>query len=224
MTEWTSWRAACSLLVLRDQLDAMAPGRSRASDGIIGDAEHRQDPTSDHNPDDHGVVHAIDLTHDPAHGADMGAVSEALRASKDPRIKYVIFNRRIFSATNQPWVWRRYTGTSDPHTGHMHLSVLGGVLGDSQQLWSIGGTTMQVTGPDPWGDGSPNEQAAQLRDGFYLLAAGYQPDGVCTPDGVIKRLERIEAMLAQAPAVAVEPLDYTKLAQALLAEYAKMVL
>jgi hypothetical protein len=42
----------------------MFPERSKESDGSIGNAEHsaRQ---SDHNPDQFGIVRAIDITNDP---------------------------------------------------------------------------------------------------------------------------------------------------------------
>lgn len=54
-----------------------------------------------------------------------------------------------------------------------------------------GGNIMQLTGPDPWGTGGVNEQAGQLRNGYHLLASGYQPDGA-NENGVIARLDRIE--------------------------------
>ncbi|ACL57498.1 hypothetical protein [Methylobacterium nodulans] len=119
------WRVAEALLVLRRQVNARAPHRSKASDGTIGDAAHAV-RTSDHNPwivdAGTGVVTGMDLTHDPAGGCDAGALAEALRAGRDPRIKYVIWNRQIFSATVNPWTWRSYTGRN-PHNKHVHISV-----------------------------------------------------------------------------------------------------
>jgi hypothetical protein len=126
------------------QINEAAPGRSKVSDGSIGDAAH-QATTSDHNPEHPPPVgnpdyevDARDFTQDPAHGADMGVVSESIRLSKDSRVSYVIFNRRIFSGPDgpQPWVWRTYTGT-DPHTGHMHVSVRDATH-DQTQDWKIG--------------------------------------------------------------------------------------
>ncbi len=116
-----SWHAAPSLLALLRQVDAMAPNRSKASDGIIGDAAHAA-RVSDHNPNTRGVVCAVDITHDPKGGCDANRIAEALRASRDSRIHYVIWNRRIFSSTTQPWTWRTYAGES-PHTEHIHISV-----------------------------------------------------------------------------------------------------
>ncbi len=124
-----AWRVAKALDVLLAQINELAPGRSEVSDGSIGDAAH-QTRTSDHNPwvppPDGGVVTARDFTHDPGAGADMHKLSEALRLSEDRRIKYVIFNGRMFSgyATSgyAPWTWRPYSGIN-AHAAHMHISV-----------------------------------------------------------------------------------------------------
>jgi hypothetical protein len=137
------WRVARGLDKLLAQINAMAPNRSKASDGSIGDATH-QSTSSDHNPDEFGIVRARDFTQDPAHGADMFAISEALRLSRDRRIKYVIFNRRIFSATNTPWTWRPYDGPS-AHTEHMHVStVADNAIADDTRDWEIGMTPEEL--------------------------------------------------------------------------------
>jgi hypothetical protein len=122
------WRLAESLKKLREQVNTLRPGRSKDSDGSIGDASHAT-RSSDHNPwvKDHSgqpVVTAIDITHDPVGGFDSYAFADMLMANKDPRIKYVISNRRIGSGKDgpQPWVWRKYTGTN-PHNHHVHISV-----------------------------------------------------------------------------------------------------
>lgn len=134
------WRPADSLLRLFDQLNAMYPDRDHASDGTIGDPAHCPGP-SDHCPKSipglgDNVVTAGDYDHDPTSGADMERIAEALRKSRDKRIAYVIFNRHIFSATVQPWVWRPYTGTN-PHTSHLHLSVVHNALADDTTPWEI---------------------------------------------------------------------------------------
>lgn len=119
------WRVAGALLALRGTVNAMAPARSKRSDGTVGDAAHAA-RTSDHNPwvvhQGRGVVTAMDITHDPAGGCDAGRLAESLRSSRDARIKYVIWDRRIFSATVEPWVWRPYNGRN-PHSHHVHISV-----------------------------------------------------------------------------------------------------
>lgn len=121
------WRLAKSLEKLRTQINSEWPNRNKASDGTIGDARHATS-TSDHNPwvpDPPGpnVVTALDITHDPAHGVDNNKIVSQLVASRDRRIKYIIWNRRIISSTVSPWTWRPYTGTN-PHDHHFHVSVL----------------------------------------------------------------------------------------------------
>lgn len=147
-----SWTVDRGLDKLLAQVNAAAPGRSKASDGSIGDPAHAA-TESDHNPETpppagnpDRQVDARDFTHDPGHGADMGVVSEAIRRSRDPRVSYVIFNRRIFSGPDgpQPWVWRTYDG-SNPHDKHMHVSVRD-VIHDQTQDWMIGiGSSMPLT-------------------------------------------------------------------------------
>jgi hypothetical protein len=122
------WRLAKTLIQLEKQVDAKYPQRLRTSDGSIGDEDH-QTRTSDHNawikdPDGHLIVSAIDLTHDPAHGFDSYKFADMLLKQKDPRVKYIISNRRIGSgpAGQQPGVWRQYNG-SNAHKQHVHISV-----------------------------------------------------------------------------------------------------
>jgi hypothetical protein len=135
-----SWRVAESLKVLLQQVNAMAPGRDKRSDGTIGDAAHAS-RNSDHNPwvrdGALGVVTAMDITHDPARGCDCNAIAAALEAGRDARIKYVIWNRRIMSSVQTPWRWRTYSGPN-PHSAHIHVSVLPEKgLYDAQDEWLL---------------------------------------------------------------------------------------
>lgn len=131
-------RLARSLMQLRDQINGNFPGRSKVSDGWIGDTKHSA-RKSDHNPDKSGVVHALDITHDPAHGLDSEQVAQALLNSRDSRISYVISNGKIASgaAGEKPWQWRPYKG-KNPHNHHFHLSVVGDSAADSADLWHVG--------------------------------------------------------------------------------------
>ncbi|MBY3187920.1 hypothetical protein HFO25_06355 [Rhizobium laguerreae] len=122
----------------------MAPRRNKASDGIIGDAAHAT-RDSDHNPwvldAGKGVVTAIDITNDPRNGCSAEAIAERVRASRDPRVKYIIWNRRIshYQAKDgvPPWAWKRYAG-SNPHDKHVHISVRPEkALYDSTNPWSV---------------------------------------------------------------------------------------
>jgi hypothetical protein len=134
------WRVAESLKKLRAQVDQIAPNRSRASDGTIGDAAHAL-TNSDHNPHvmdgSVGIVTALDITHDPEDGCDAQKIVDALVESKDKRIKYIIWNRKIINSSVQPWVWRDYKG-KNPHIKHFHLSVLPSKAQyDSTSNWQI---------------------------------------------------------------------------------------
>ncbi|WP_318307017.1 hypothetical protein [Amycolatopsis solani] len=140
-----AWRVARSLEVLRAQLNTIAPGRDRSSDGGIGDAAHAS-RDSDHNPwfhlpgDPTGIVTARDFTHDPAGGLDGQRLADTLEQGRDRRIKYVIWNRRIMAgdAGPSPWEWRTYRG-ANPHTKHLHLSVLADATCDDTTEWALVG-------------------------------------------------------------------------------------
>jgi hypothetical protein len=136
-----TWRIAESLETLRKQLNAAFPKRSKASDGGIGDAHHAS-RNSDHNPwvkdkKGIGVVTARDFTHDPRTGIDCEWLAETLVANKDPRIKYLIWNKQICSSVSSPWKWRSYKG-SNAHTKHLHISVSDApVKYDSTKAWKL---------------------------------------------------------------------------------------
>lgn len=117
------WYAAPSLVTLRKEVDARWPGRSRASDGVIGDARHAAS-TNSHNPvgsgggprvGTRGAVHAIDIT---SSGIDVPAVLSVVVG--DPRVWYVIHDGRIWSRSTG-WVPRAHSG--DPHTTHIHVNL-----------------------------------------------------------------------------------------------------
>jgi hypothetical protein len=145
-----SWRLADSLIVLRREVDAAFPHRSKASDGTIGDASHVAEGTaSDHNPWVHdpagvGVVRAFDITSAglKAPGITADDIAEKFRLlglHGDDRLTgggYVIFNRRIASGVAD-WKWRTYHGSS-PHTEHIHLSVSRHQSGyDAKESWGL---------------------------------------------------------------------------------------
>jgi hypothetical protein len=138
------WRVAKSLLKLRDQVNAFAPRRRKGSDGTIGDERHRT-RDSDHNPwvtdGSMGVVTALDITHDPSRGCDVNSIVEAIRGSRDSRVKYIIWNRRIANhqkiGNAAAWQWRAYGG-ENPHTAHCHISVVSDKAEyDSTRDWKI---------------------------------------------------------------------------------------
>ena len=116
---------------LREQIDDAFPSRDRASDGAAASPGHKaHSPKSDHNPDEKGIVRAIDIDADLK--SDKSAAFDfanqlRLLARSDKRISYIIFNERIAS-----WVgnyrWRKYKGIN-PHKKHIHISFT--KLGDN---------------------------------------------------------------------------------------------
>lgn len=118
----STYRLCVSLTQLRTEVNRAYPHRDTSSDGWIGDTRH-QASKSDHNPNQYGVVRAIDIDTDGIPAAQLAVHIRALGASGDRRLRggYVIYNRRIAS-TMSGWNWHQYTGT-DPHTGHIHVSA-----------------------------------------------------------------------------------------------------
>lgn len=135
-----SWRLAKSLERLRAQVNGRWPARSKVSDGTIGDAAHAKS-ASDHNPNAAGVVTALDLTHDPANGCNAQRIADVLASSRDPRIKYLIWNRQMLRSYAKPgippWTWAPYTGPN-PHATHLHVSVVAHAAGyDDAADWNL---------------------------------------------------------------------------------------
>jgi len=120
---------------LRSDFNALAPDRDKTSDGWLGDTAHQQE-TSDHNPDETGnvpirdadrvnEVHAIDADKDLRESdLTMEKVVQFLlgrcRSGAEKRLRYIIYNRRIWEASNG-WKQRAYTGPN-PHDKHAHFS------------------------------------------------------------------------------------------------------
>lgn len=117
-------RSVESLKVLLAQVNKLAPNRSKAADGWIGDVKHMA-RHSDHNPEPDGTVDARDITNDPSGGCDARQLCQAILDSKDPRLSYVISNGQIASGRKgpKPWTWRKYSG-GNGHYHHGHISVL----------------------------------------------------------------------------------------------------
>lgn len=118
-------RRARSLQTLLDQLNARFPGRSTASDGWIGDDAHKargSHVVSQHNAmpvAGEDIVCALDITQDLAVGLDCGQLMEELDASNDPRIFYLIHDRKIDNSDDSRTPYRGANG----HVGFLHFSV-----------------------------------------------------------------------------------------------------
>ncbi len=132
------WRTVPSLTQLLVQVDAVYPVRHPADGTAAGQGHFTTNPKSDHTPDVNGDVRAGDIGE--VVEDDAFTVAEAIRLSRDPRIKYVIHERRLFSSYDHtngaPYTWRPYSG-SNPHSSHVHISVLRTNQNDNT-AWDIG--------------------------------------------------------------------------------------
>lgn len=173
----STWRLAKSLETLRAEVNAMAPHRSKASDGTIGDTAHA-DRASRHNPNAEGVVCGMDITHDPANGCDIHALADALvlrlqqGGATNPDFEYVISNRMVASRKSG-WIWAKYTGTN-PHDKHVHFAVGRGPDSapafpyDDTIPWNIAG----ITEARPQNGDTTMEIIKVREDGKYYLLTG----------------------------------------------------
>lgn len=144
----SEWIVIPSLLALRNEFNLLAPNRDKGADGTIGDTSHSS--SSDHTPDEDSdvlrsrdadkinEVHALDIdSSGPWPGASnltqfqrFDAIVKKiiaqerkrwLDANDKCRTRYIIWNKRIYSQGND-FLGETYTGTSDPHINHAHIS------------------------------------------------------------------------------------------------------
>ncbi|GAA3304558.1 hypothetical protein GCM10020218_104360 [Dactylosporangium vinaceum] len=188
-----AWRAARSLTVLHQQLQAGAPrARPPATGadewGLIGDAAH--DPTSDHTPHNFPgwgsqIVTAADFPNRPDLGLDAHRVLDDIRRSRDPRVKYGISNGQIYSSYAVSgygaWDWRPYNPKNgDKHFTHGHLSVVGDARADGTQPW-------QTIGADVAGEEDDDDMGASFgpitieREGLTSLTIPPVQGGAADP-------------------------------------------
>jgi hypothetical protein len=119
------WRVAHAIRTFGEQIMALRGHTdSYPVDGTLGDLAHSS-RVSDHNPDENGIVRALDFYEHKLGFVD--EVFEAMRLARDPRVKYAIHDKRMFAsydaAGGPAWQWREYTGANG-HVTHGHLSVL----------------------------------------------------------------------------------------------------
>ncbi len=197
----SDWQVVPALEVLLVQVDAAWPA-PHAADGTLASVKHREaSPTSDHNPDKHGDVRAADIGEVVEN--DGFTLAEAIRLSKDPRVKYVIHEKRMFSSyakgTYAPFTWRPYGG-DNPHLSHVHISLLK-VNQDDTSSWSIGKDSVEGD------DDMAALQVEELQEALNLAGLFDEDGNVLEVDGVygahtqaafVQGLRNLEATLDEA--------------------------
>lgn len=152
-----SWHLAPALEQLRAEVNKKWPGRSKASDGTIGDASHSA-RTSDHNPNSRGSVNAMDIT---VSGIDKGTLIAV--AKKHPSVRYIISDRKIMNRDIGNFRARTYTG-SNPHTKHVHISLYQSSTAENRrQSWGLA-NAKPVSGVGGSGGGSSYGDANAKHD------------------------------------------------------------
>ena len=159
-----NWNLSPCLIELMHETDRLFPGRSRASDGSIGDPSHAA-RVSDHNPSlprPPGWVDAVDITDDDAAGCDVGRLVHHLVASRDRRVKYLIHKGTIWKAYDlngvPAWTPTPYTG-SNPHTHHVHCSIFSEGRFITGAWWAAADV---VPSPNPVPTPQPKEEDEML--------------------------------------------------------------
>lgn len=156
-----------ALKFILEDANRVAPGRNRASDGIFPDARHlAQGVASDHNPDGHGVCHAVDVTNDPAHGMDTWAwaqqIARRMVSGQETRVKYLVSNDGTKDVIFNPSVsmtWRQNGSVKQEHRSHLHTSILDTTAAEMDtEPYFVGAGASVTIGDD---DLTP-EQAQQL--------------------------------------------------------------
>lgn len=186
-TNWEGrkWYTSVGLNALMDEIEAAFPSPGPA-DGTVASKTHDSvSPSSDHRPYPYNaspaVVRAVDAGEYVENQAS--AIAEALRASRDSRIRYVIHEGQIFSSyatsTRKAWEWGEYGGAS-PHSDHIHVSLL--AEGD--------------TNGSPWNLGLEGEEVATLdaEDLANIKALLEAHDGIINYTniaGVTKRMSSV---------------------------------
>lgn len=169
------WQLAAALITLEQQANTLAPNRSKASDGSIGDPAHAN-RNSAHNSKP--FVHALDLTHDPAGGFDARAFEEAIARAciaGERRIKGIggynvrTNSERWFAFRDGVWSWidqKNLHGAS--HKSHTHVEV--------NELADHDARPFAINTPTP----PPAESDPQM----FLIKVTDRPGAIAQTDGI----------------------------------------
>lgn len=179
-----SYRLAKALEKLRSQVNAAWPRRDKSSDGWIGDTAHAS-RSSDHNPwikvvengKKMGIVSAFDIDKDLSETEKVNRIVDALVASRDARIKYIIWSSRMISSypahDYAAWQWRPYSG-KNAHKEHVHVSVKDTpAYFDDAREWNLDLTPLTKENPTPE-PGFADAYIVQKGDSLWKIARSFK--------------------------------------------------
>lgn len=157
-----AWTLAPCLVTLAKQIELLHP-QPHITDGTVASKAHdKANPSSDHRPHPFkgpGIVRGLDAGETVED--DAWKMAEAVRLSKDPRVKYVLHERRMFSsypvAGYPAFTWRPYSGP--PHDTHVHFSTEPEYDQDTR-AWKITGGADMGSWMKP---GDPVEDVADMK-------------------------------------------------------------
>jgi hypothetical protein len=203
-----SWTAAPALTAILHDADRVAPGRSHASDGTVGDLTHQsQGAQSDHNPDANGVVHACDVTNDPAHFDSWHwgqVVADRIKAGQEHRVKYLVSNDGTKDVIFNPSVsmtWRQNGTVKQEHTSHLHVSILYTAAAENDTTpFFVSGAAPVVPPITPTGDDMFDDTDRQLLHdlhGFMSEIKG--PASPTSPKwfGLVQKINDLHAYMSE---------------------------
>lgn len=181
------------LRVLGDQITEFDPTRYPVDGTVASRAHDAGSPNSDHSPDSNDKVRGLDAG---GREAELDAMVEALRLSRDERILYVIYEGRMFSSYAargyDPFMWRPYTGWS-PHEDHFHMSTRE-EFDDDVRNWSI--TNMadhtHPVIPDLTTPGKVFHESWKWAEDLRIVNADTEPTDVVEKQEMIAFLERYD--------------------------------
>lgn len=195
------WRVVESLQTLNRQIRsayprAVPPATAVTSWGAIADDAHNSD--SDHYPHYYPVLGAVavvcarDFPHAPTLGLDAHTLADQLRRGRDSRIGYIISNGRI-TGPHRGWRWDPYSGGSDPHDTHIHVSSVRTAAADDPRGWQIGGDDMGLSRTEGLVGGRTEAEA--LAD---LWWATFRGNSLAVEQQALRRVEATQAAILAA--------------------------
>jgi|GEM_PF-3906109 len=130
-------RPARSLTTLQAELNAIWPGRQPDLGFVTGYKSAGN--FSGHNPNNLGIVMAYDIgtyVNGSINEPDGRALADYLRTDCNEKLQYLIHDmgpagvqQPMIAGNHTNWAWQAYTG-ADPHSNHIHLSIVDLYWGD----------------------------------------------------------------------------------------------